>query len=380
MRFETKVIHIGQEPDPSTGAIVVPIYQTSTYVQEAPGKHKGYEYSRTQNPTRAALEKNIAALENGKYGLAFSSGMAAINTIMNLLKSGDHIVAEQDLYGGTHRLFTKLYTNYEIEFDFVDMTDLEKIRRVIKKNTKLLWLESPTNPLLKIIDIQAISKIAKENDCLLVVDNTFATPYFQQPINLGADIVVHSTSKYLGGHCDLIGGAIVTSNKEIYDQLAFYQNAVGGVPGPFDCWLVLRGIKTLTLRMERHNQNALAIARYLESHPKVRKVYYPGLPSHPQYELAKKQMRGFGGMVSFELKGDIEQVKKFVSSTQIISLAESLGGVESLIEHPATMTHSSIPKEERIKSGLSDELVRLSVGIEHQEDLIADLEKAFEVI
>ncbi|MCP2604968.1 cystathionine gamma-synthase [Candidatus Aminicenantes bacterium AH-873-B07] len=380
MRFETKAIHIGQEPDSSTGAIIVPIYQTSTYVQEAPGKHKGYEYSRTQNPTRTALEENIAALENGKYGLAFSSGMAAINTIMNLLKSGDHIVAEQDLYGGTYRLFTKLYQNYEIEFDFVDMTDLEKVKRAIKKNTKLIWLESPTNPLLKIIDIKAISKIAKEKDCFLVVDNTFATPYFQQPLNLGADIIVHSTSKYLGGHCDLIGGAIVTSNKEIYEQLAFYQNAVGGVPGPFDCWLVLRGIKTLALRMECHNQNALAIARYLESHPKVRKTYYPGLSTHPQYELAKKQMKGFGGMVSFEIKGNIEQVKKFVSSTKIISLAESLGGVESLIEHPASMTHSSIPKQERMKAGLSDELVRLSVGIEHWEDLIEDLERAFETI
>ncbi|MFQ6084034.1 MAG: cystathionine gamma-synthase [Candidatus Aminicenantia bacterium] len=377
MKFETKAIHIGQKPDPSTGAIIIPIYQTSTYVQEAPGKHKGYEYSRTQNPTRTALEKNIAALENGKYGLAFSSGMAAINTIMNLLKSGNHIVAEQDLYGGTHRLFTELYRNYEIEFDFVDTTDLRKIEKAIKKETKLIWIESPTNPLLKIIDLEAVSKIAKEKDCLVVVDNTFATPYFQQPLNLGTDIVVHSASKYLGGHCDLIGGAIVTSNKEIYEQLAFYQNAVGAVPGPFDCWLVLRGIKTLALRMERHNQNALAIARYLENHPKVKKIYYPGLPSHPQHRLAKKQMRGFGGMISFELKGNIEDAEKLVSSTQIISLAESLGGVESLIEHPASMTHSSIPKEERLKFGLSDELVRISVGIEHWEDLIEDLDNAF---
>ncbi len=380
MKFETKAIHCGQAPDESTGAIITPIYQTSTYVQTAIGKNKGYEYSRVGNPTRTALEENITALEEGKYGFAFASGMAAMNTVMNLLKLGAHIVVSNNLYGGTYRLFTEVYVNYGLTFDFVDALNPDNIAKAINKKTKLIWLETPTNPLLKILDIKKIAGIAKSNNCLLVVDNTFATPYLQQPLKLGADIVVHSTTKYLGGHSDIIGGAIVIKDKDCYNKLAFYQKTVGGVPGPFDCWLVLRGIKTLALRMDRHNENALVIARYLEKHSKVEKVYYPGLPSHPQYELAKKQMSGFGGIVSFELKSDIETTKKFVSLTKYFSLAGSLGGVESLIEHPASMSHASIPKEKRLEVGLTDKLIRLSVGIENVEDLLEGLEQAMSKI
>ena len=377
MRFETKAIHAGQLPDPSTGAIIPPVYQTSTYVVEAPGKDKGYVYSRTSNPTRKALEDNLAALEEGKYGLAFASGMAAENTILNLFSSGVHLICNDDVYGGTYRLFTQLYKNYGMTFDFVDANDPKNIEKHINQNTKLIWIETPSNPLLKIIDIQKVSKIAHKHGLLVVVDNTFATPFLQQPLLLGVDIIVHSTTKYLSGHSDIIGGALVISDQELYERLSFFQNAVGSVPGPFDCWLVLRGIKTLALRMERHCQNALKIARYLKDHPKVAKVYYPGLPSHPQYQLAKKQMKGFGGMISFELRGNLNKAVRFICSTKLFALAESLGGVESLICHPATMTHSSVPREERIRAGFKDELIRISVGVENVDDLIEDLENAF---
>ncbi|MEW6455234.1 MAG: cystathionine gamma-synthase [Acidobacteriota bacterium] len=381
MRFETISIHGGQEPDPATGAIMTPIYLSSTFVQSFPGIHKGYEYSRTKNPTRTALERNLAALEDAKYGLAFSSGMAAINTVMNLLKSGDHVVSVNDLYGGTYRLFSKLYSNYGIEFDFVDATILDEVENTIKKNTKIIWLESPTNPLLKLCDIESISRISKKYNIFVVMDNTFATPYLQRPLDLGADISLYSTTKYLGGHSDIIGGAIVTNRDDLFERLSFFQNAVGAIPSPFDSWLVLRGIKTLSLRMEKHSGNGMIIAQYLESHPSVEKVNYPGLPSHPQFNLAKKQMKDFGGIISFELKhGGMDEAKKFVSSTKIFSLAESLGGVESLIEHPASMTHASIPEKERVKSGLSNKLIRISVGIEHSEDLIEDLDLAFKKI
>jgi len=377
MRFETKAIHAGQPPDPVTGAIIPPIYQTSTYVLEAPGKDRGYVYSRTSNPTRTAFEENLAALENGKYGLGFASGMAAINTVMNLFPSGTHVICNDDVYGGTYRLFTQLYEHYEMEFDFVDATDPKNIEESIKDNTRLIFIETPSNPLLKIIDIQRVAQIAREHGLLLAVDNTFATPYLQQPLSLGADIIVHSTTKYLGGHSDIIGGGVVVSEQKLYERLSFFQNAVGAVPGPLDCWLALRGVKTLALRMERHCENALKIAHYLKSHPQVAQVHYPGLPSHPQHELAKKQMRGFGGMISFELQGDLKKAEKFIRSTRFFSLAESLGGVESLICHPATMTHASIPREERLKAGFKDELIRISVGVENVEDLIQDLENAF---
>lgn len=381
MRFETISIHAGQEPDPATGAIMTPIYLFSTFVQSFPGIHKGYEYSRTKNPTRTVLEKNLAALEDAKYCLAFSSGMAAINTVMNLLKSGDHVVSVNDLYAGTHRLFTKLYSNYAIEFDFVDASIPDEVEKAIKKNTKIIWLESPTNPLLKLCDIETISKISKKYNIFVVVDNTFATPYLQRPLDLGADVSLYSTTKYLGSHSDIVGGAIVTNRDDLFEKLSFFQNTVGAIPSPFDSYLVLRGIKTLALRMKKHSENGITIAQYLQSHPSVEKVNYPGLPSHPQFNLAKKQMKDFGGIMSFELKnGGIEEAKRFVSSTKIFSLAESLGGVESLIEHPASMTHASIPEQERIKSGLSNKLIRISVGIEHAEDLIEDLENAFKKI
>ncbi len=380
MRFETKVIHAGQSPDRTTGAIIPPIYQTSTFVLEAPDKDKGYVYSRTSNPTRTALEKNLAALEGGKYGLAFGSGMAATNTVMNLFASGNHVICNDDLYGGTHRLFTQLYENYGLSFDFVDFSDTKLVEEKIKDDTKLIWIETPTNPLLKIIDIKNAARIAQKHNLLLVVDNTFATPYLQQPLSLGADVVVHSTTKYLSGHSDVIGGGIVVSDQKLYERLAFFHNAVGAVPGPLDAWLVLRGIKTLAVRMQRHCENAAKIAHYLENHPKVAKVYYPGLASHLQFQLGRKQMSGFGGMVSFELRGNLKGVEKFVSSTRFFALAESLGGVESLICHPATMTHSSIPKEERLKAGLKDELIRISVGLENIDDLTQDLEHAFEKI
>ncbi|OHC18990.1 MAG: cystathionine gamma-synthase [Planctomycetes bacterium RIFOXYB12_FULL_42_10] len=375
-KFETRAIHAGCEPDSGTGAIMTPIFQTSTYVQESPGKHKGYDYSRTHNPTRTALEKNIASLEEGNYGLAFSSGMSAISAITQMLSAGDHIICSDDVYGGTFRLFDKVLKKFNLEFDFIDLTSLQSLERHIKNTTKLVWLESPSNPLLKLIDIEATARTAKSRGIVTVVDNTFATPFFQKPLKLGADIVMHSTTKYLNGHSDVIGGALVMNDQELYTKLQFLQNAAGGVPGPFDCFLVLRGIKTLAIRMERHAENALKIAQFLESHPKVRKVIYPGLSSHPQHELAKKQMTGFGGIITFFIKGGLEAARRFLERVKIFSLAESLGGVESLIEHPAIMTHASLPKEVREKIGISDELIRVSVGIEHVDDLISDLKQA----
>lgn len=375
-RFETTAIHAGCEPDSGTGAIMTPIFQTSTYVQESPGKHKGYDYSRTHNPTRAALEKNIASLEEGSYGLTFSSGMSAISTITQLLNTGDHVICCDDVYGGTFRLFDKVLKRYGLEFDFADLTQPQSLEKYRKDNTKMVWLESPSNPLLKLVDIGAVSLIAKKYNILVIVDNTFATPFFQKPLKLGADIVMHSTTKYLNGHSDVIGGALVTNDKKLYDKLQFLQNAVGGVPGPFDCFLVLRGIKTLAIRMERHADNAMKVAQFLENHPKVRRVIYPGLKSHPQHELARKQMMGFGGIITFFIKGGLDAARRFLERVKILSLAESLGGVESLIEHPAIMTHASLPKEVREKIGISDELIRVSVGIEHVDDLIDDLENA----
>ena len=375
-RFETRAIHAGCEPDSGTGAIMTPIFQTSTYVQGSPGKHKGYDYSRTHNPTRTALEKNIASLEEGNYGLAFSSGMSAISTVTQLLDADDHVICCDDVYGGTFRLFDKILKRYNLEFDFVDITSSQSLERYIKSNTKLVWLESPSNPLLKLVDIEAIANIAKKYNILVAVDNTFATPFFQKPLKFGADIVMHSTTKYLNGHSDVIGGALVTNDQDLYNKLQFLQNAVGAVPSPFDCFLVLRGIKTLAVRMERHARNALKIAEFLESHPKVRKVIYPGLKSHPQHELARKQMSGFAGIITFFIKGGLEAARRFLEKVKIFSLAESLGGVESLIEHPAIMTHASLPKEVREKTGISDELIRVSVGIENVDDLIDDLEHA----
>lgn len=376
MEFSTRAIHVGQEADPTTGATIVPIYQTSTYTQEAIGQHKGYEYSRTHNPTRTALESCLASLENGKYGLAYASGCAATTNVMSLLKAGDHVVASDDLYGGTYRLFQKVLTNFGLEFTFVDMTNKDAVLEAIKPNTKMMWIETPTNPLLKLCDIAMIAEIAKSKNVLLAVDNTFMSPYFQKPLDLGADLVVHSTTKYIGGHSDVVGGAVITSNDELLAKLRFNQNSMGAIPGPFDCWLTLRGLKTLSLRMREHNKNAMAIANFLVNHPKIEKVNYPGLESHPQHELAKKQMSGFGGMISFEVKGGLDAGKIIATSTKLFSLAESLGGVESLIGHPATMTHAAIPREERIKNGLNDGLIRISVGIEDEKDLIEDLEQA----
>jgi cystathionine gamma-lyase len=378
MKFETKAIHVGQEPDKATGAVIVPIYQTSTYAQESPGKHKGYEYSRTANPTRLALEKCLASLEEAKFGLAFSSGMAAISVVLNLLKAGDHVISCDDLYGGTYRIFEKVYKDYGIEFSYVDLTSTGNLSRALKKNTKMVWIETPTNPLLKIIDLKKVSDFARKHKLISAVDNTFATPYFQKPINLGIDIVAHSSTKYLGGHSDLVGGAILTSNQKYYDRMKFCQNAVGGVPGPFDCFLITRGLKTLSLRMREHQANAIAVANFLSSHKKVKRVIFPGLKSHPDYKLARKQMSGSGGIVSFELKSNLAGTKRFLSKLKIFSLAESLGGVESLADHPGIMTHSSIPPDLRRKLGISDSLVRLSVGIENREDLIEDLRKALD--
>jgi cystathionine gamma-lyase len=359
---------------------MTPIFQTSTFVQDSPGKKKGYVYARTKNPTRTALEKNIASLEDGKYGLAFSSGMAAISTVVQMLNAGDHVIICDDVYSGTFRVFNKVFKRHNIEFDFIDLTDPASLGKQIRDNTKIIWMESPSNPLLKITDIAAIANIAKSNNIVTVFDNTFATPFFQQPLTLGVDIVVHSTTKYLNGHSDIIGGAAVTNDRELFDKIRFIQNANGAVPGPFDCFLVLRGIKTLAIRMERHAENAMKIARFLENHSKVRNVIYPGLESHPQYELAKKQMSGFGGMITFFIRGGLESARNFLERVEIFSLAESLGGVESLIEHPAIMTHTSLPKEVKEKLGISDELIRISVGIENVDDLIDDLEKALSSI
>lgn len=374
MKFSTKAIHAGQEPDPTTGAIITPIYQTSTYVQEGLNKHKGYEYARTQNPTREALEACLAALEGGKYGLSFGSGLAAEGNIMNLLSAGDHVICGDDVYGGTYRLFEKVWKRYGLAFTFVDASDVSKIKAAITPNTKMVWVETPTNPLLRLCDIKAIAKVAKEHNLITVVDNTFASPYLQNPLKLGADIVVHSVTKYLGGHSDVVGGAVITSDDKLHETLRFHQNAVGAVPGPFDCWLVLRGVKTLAVRMEAHQKNAMKVAQYLEKHAAVEKVMYPGLTSHPQHALAKEQMNGFGGMVSFVLKGGLESARQFLGSTKLFALAESLGGIESLVCHPVSMTHGSIPKEERDARGVVDALVRLSVGIEDIDDLLADLE------
>lgn len=377
MQFGTKAIHAGAEPDPSTGAIMVPIYQTSTYVQEAPGKNKGYEYARSQNPTREALEEALAVLENGKFGLCFGSGVAATDAVIKLLAPGDEVIAASDMYGGTYRLFTKIFEKFGIKFHFVDMSDVANIAKLINSNTKLIWLETPTNPLMNIVDIEAVTTLVKGKNILVCVDNTFASPYLQTPLDLGADIVMHSATKYLGGHSDVIHGCLIVNDRELRDKLYFIQKSCGAVPGPQDCFLVLRGIKTLHVRMERHSENGVKIAHFLRNHPKVGKVYWPGFENHPGYAIAKKQMRSFGGMISFTLKDEsVDAAMKVLSSTRLFSLAESLGGVESLINHPASMTHASIPREERIKNGLSDSLIRLSVGIEGVEDLIEDLKMA----
>ena len=377
MKLETKIIHAGMEPDPSTGSVMIPIYQTSTYVQEAPGKNKGFEYARSQNPTRFALEEAFAKIENGKYGLAFSSGVAATDAVIKLLNPGDEVIAANDMYGGTYRLFTKVFERFGIVFTYVDTTNAENIANVISAKTKLVWIETPTNPLMNITDIAAVAAITKANKCLLCVDNTFASPYLQNPLDLGADMVMHSATKYLGGHSDVIQGCLVVNDKQLRDDLYFIQKSCGAVPGPQDCFLVLRGIKTLHVRMQRHCENGEKIAHWLRNHPKVAKVYWPGFEDSKGYAVAKQQMRGFGGMISFELKNEtIEEVNRVLSSTHLFSLAESLGGVESLINHPASMTHASIPREERIKNGLSDSLIRLSVGIEDGDDLIEDLNKA----
>ncbi|MEM1405474.1 MAG: cystathionine gamma-synthase [Bacteroidota bacterium] len=377
MKFGTKTIHAGIEPDPSTGAIMTPIYQTSTYVQASPGDHKGFEYSRTHNPTRDALQKNLAALENGKHGLCFASGLAAIDAVVKLLNPGDEVIAANDLYGGTYRLFTKIFSKYGLKFHFIDMEDISNIKNYINENTKLIWLETPTNPMMNVIDIRGASQIAKEKGIMLGVDNTFATPYLQTPMDMGADLVMHSVTKYLGGHSDVVMGALIVNDDKLAEDLAFIQNSSGGTPGPQDAFLVLRGIKTLHLRMQRHSENGRAIAEYLTKHPKVDKVYWPGFETHPNHDIAKEQMKDFGGMISFTLKGDSkDEAFKVMESFHYFSLAESLGGVESLVNHPASMTHASIPFEERQKIGLFDSLIRLSVGIEDAEDLIKDLEQA----
>lgn len=376
MHIETLAIHAGQDPDPATGAVMTPVYLTSTYAQAAPGEHKGYEYSRTDNPTRAALEANLAALEGGRYGLAFASGMAAITTFMATFQAGDHVVAFDDLYGGTVRLFDQVLTKFGLEFTYVDLSDVRRLGPALRPNTRLVWVETPTNPLLKLVDLQAVVAIARQAGVLTACDNTFLTPFFQRPLEFGIDVVMHSTTKYLNGHSDLVGGALVLNDTALYERLKFLQNTLGAVPGPMDAWLTLRGTKTLAVRMERHEANALRIARWLEAHLAVERVLYPGLESHPQHDLARRQQRGFGGMITFFLKGDLDSARRFLSSVRIFTLAESLGGVESLIEHPAIMTHASLPPERRAALGISDTLIRLSVGIEHVDDLIEDLSQA----
>lgn len=373
--FETRAIHAGQEPDPTTGAVTVPIYQTSTYVQPALGQHKGYEYSRTGNPTRTALEECVASLEEGKYGLAFASGMGAETTIMYLFAQGDHFLVSNDVYGGTYRLFERVLAPYGLQFDYIDMTDPESVCKHMRENTKGVWIETPSNPLMKLVDLAAVSAIAKEHGAKVIVDNTFASPYGQLPLKLGADIVVHSSTKYLGGHSDAVGGLIVTSDDAAYEKLKYLQNAIGAVPGPMDCFLVLRGVKTLGIRMRAHEANAMRIAEFLEGHPSVERVAYPGLPSHPQHELARKQMTSFGGMISFLVKGGLEEARRIVQGTRLFALAESLGGVESLIEHPGVMTHASVANS---PLAVPDNLVRLSVGIENVGDLIRDLANAMD--
>jgi cystathionine gamma-lyase len=374
--FTTRAIHVAQEPEPTTGAVTTPIFQTSTYAQEDIGVHKGFEYSRTDNPTRAVAEQVVASLEGGRYGLGFASGMAAESTVMHLLKAGDHIIAGDDLYGGTGRLFTRVFEKFGLEFTYVDPSDPALVEAAMRAETRLVWLESPTNPLLRIIDIQAVSEIAHRGNAIVVVDNTFASPLFQQPLSLGADLVVHSATKYLGGHSDLVMGMAITSDDDLYASLKFHQNAAGGIPGPFDSWLLLRGLKTLELRMRQHERNAMAVACLLENRPEVARVLYPGLPSHPQHELAARQMSGFGGIVTVDLAGGEEAARQLLRRTKLFQTAESLGGVESLADHPAIMTHASVPPERRTALGISGGLVRLSVGIENEADLLADLEDA----
>jgi cystathionine gamma-lyase len=377
LRFETLAIHAGQKPDPTTGAIMTPVYLTSTYVQDGPGEHKGFEYSRTQNPTRDALQGCLAALEGASHGLAFASGLAATDAILHLLDTGDHVLASDDVYGGTFRIFDKVYRRLGLEFSYVDMSDARNVERGLRKNTKLVWIESPTNPMLKIVDLAAVAKLARAHGAKTVVDNTFATPFFQRPIEHGIDLVAHSTTKYLNGHSDVVGGAVMTSDAGVFERLRFLQNAVGGVPGPLDSFLVLRGLKTLHVRMARHAENALRVARFLEGHAQVERVTYPGLPSHPQHALAARQMSGFGGMLTFVIRGGLESARAFLKAVRIFACAESLGGVESLIEHPAIMTHASVPKETRERLGIADGLIRVSCGIESADDLVADLERGF---
>ncbi|MEM6844156.1 MAG: cystathionine gamma-synthase [Bacteroidota bacterium] len=377
MKFGTKTIHAGIDPDPTTGAIMTPIYQTSTYVQASPGDHTGYEYARTQNPTRHVLEQNLAALENGTHARCFASGMAAVDAVIKLLKPGDEVISTNDLYGGSYRIFTKIFANYGIKFHFVPMNNLEAAKEKITDKTRMFWVETPTNPMMNVVDIQAVVDLAKDNNIWTVVDNTFATPYLQNPLDLGADMVLHSITKYLGGHSDTVMGAVIVKDSNLDEQLGFIQNSCGAVPGPQDCFLVLRGIKTLHVRMQRHCENGRKVAEYLNSHPKVDRIYYPGLETSVGYEVARKQMRDFGGMLSFVLKGDrMEDAFRTLENFKVFALAESLGGVESLAGHPASMTHASIPREERVKTGLSDSLIRLSIGIEDSSDLITDLEQA----
>jgi cystathionine gamma-lyase len=374
--FSTRAIHAGQSPDPTTGAIMTPLYLTSTYVQSSPGVHKGYEYSRTSNPTRKAYEDCLASLESGRFGFGFASGCAATTTIMHLLKAGDHVIASDDLYGGTFRLFDKVIRHNGVEFTFVDMANPENISKAITKNTKLIWMETPTNPMLKLVDINAVAKIAKQNKIISVVDNTFMSPYFQRPLELGADIVVHSTTKFINGHSDIVGGAVVVKDDTIAEKIAFLSNSMGGICSPFDAFMCLRSLKTLPVRMRAHQENATAIVDFLKEHKAVDKVIYPGLDSHPQYELAKKQMSGFGGMITFYLKDGLSSARSMLEKVRVFALAESLGGVESLIEHPAIMTHASVPLEIRQQLGIDDGLVRLSVGIEDIQDLLKDLDQA----
>jgi cystathionine gamma-synthase/cystathionine gamma-lyase len=381
MKFETRAIHDGQKPDPLTGAVIVPVYQTSTYQQDAIGRHKGYEYSRIGNPTRKALEDVIASLEGGKYGLAFASGVAAETAVFSILKPGSHIVVGDDIYGGTYLLLERVLSiHHGFKITYVNVDDINSFEKAIEEETKLIWVETPTNPLLKIIDLKKLSEIAKKANVLLVVDNSFSSPYFQRPLEIGADIVVHSTTKYLSGHSDIIGGAVITSSEKIYADMKYYQIATGAIPGPWDCWLTLRGVKTLAVRMREHEKNALFLAEYLERHPKVEKVYYPGLSSCKQYEVAKKQMDGFGGMISFELKGGFSAVERFIAKLKIFLLADSLGGVESLVCYPPKMTHGIFSDKERSQRGIKDNLIRLSVGIEHKDDLKSDLEQALDSV
>jgi len=375
LHLDTLAIHAGQAPDPTTGAIMTPVYLTSTYAQAGPGVHKGYEYSRTQNPTRHALQDCLAALEGARHGLAFASGLAATDAILHLLDAGDHVLYSDDVYGGTFRLFDKVFARLGLSFDPVDMSDPANLARALRRNTRLVWIESPTNPMLKLVDLAEVARVARAHGARTVVDNTFATPVFQRPLALGIDVVAHSTTKYLNGHSDVVGGAVLTSDDGLHERLRFLQNAVGGVPSPMDSFLVLRGLKTLHVRMQRHAENALAIARFLEGHPQVERVTYPGLPSHPQHALAARQMSGFGGMLTFVVKGGLDAARRFLEAVRIFACAESLGGVESLIEHPAIMTHASVPKETRDRLGIADGLVRISAGIEHVDDLVADLER-----